>query len=81
MEKPKCLNGIFFVIIIVCANYPKAIIIVCTNCYCVTESVYKLCFKSTVNGVLKAKTSLPQVKEKFECVYSYMMLKLIQIMV
>ena len=45
MEKPKFLNSIFLVIItIVCNNYPKTMIIVCTNYYCVGKSVYKLCF-------------------------------------
>ena len=44
-EKLKFLNSIFLVIItIVCSNYPKTMIIVCTNNYCVSKSVYKLCF-------------------------------------
>ena len=50
MEKPKFLNGIFLVIItIVCNNYPKTMIIVCTNYYYASKSVFKLCFKSIVN--------------------------------
>ena len=69
-------------ITIVCTNYSNVVIIVCTNYYYVSNSVCKLCFYSIVNDVLKErKDKLPQGKEKFECVYSYMMLKFIQIMV
>ena len=83
VEKPKFLNGIFLVIIrIVCTNYSNTMIIVCTNYYFVSKTVYELCFESNLNDVLKErKMSLPQGEKKFECVYSYMMLKLIQTMV
>ena len=59
MVKPKFLNGIFLVIIrIVCTNYPNTMIIVCTNYYCASKSVYKLCFWSIVKDVLKDRKNV-----------------------
>ena len=45
MEKPKFLNGIFLVIIIIVfTNYSNIRIIVCTNYYFISKSVYKTYF-------------------------------------
>ena len=49
------------------------IIIVCTNYYCVSKSVYKLCFKSTVNDILKERENvITSRKRKIRlCVFLY----------
>ena len=56
----------FFLVIItiVSNNYPKTMIIVCTNYYCVSKSVYELCFQSILNDVLKERKNVITTKER-----------------
>ena len=39
-------------------------IIVCTNYYCVSKSVYELCFQSILNDVLKERKNVITTKER-----------------
>ena len=84
MKKPKFLNGHFCVIITtVCTNYPIAMIIDCTNYYYTSNLVFKLCFYSNLNDVWKKrqeKCHYLKGKKNSNVIFSYMMLKLIQIM-
>ena len=84
MEKPRFLNGIFLCDINnslykLSHRHDNSLYKLLLR----NNSVCKICFYSIVNDILKKRKnkSLPQGKEKFECMYSCMMLKLIQIMV
>ena len=61
------------IITIVYTNYSNTMIIVCTNYYFVSKSVYKLCFESFVNDVLKERKNVIASRERKIriCVFLY----------